>query len=173
METRPAIVLDTEVKEKDDKYLIFRIAEEEYGIEILKVQEIIGMISVTKVPRMPEFIKGVINLRGKIIPVVDFRLKFGFDEIEYTERTCIIVVQIRRNGADMVMGLIVDEVSEVEEIKSDQVDPAPQIGIQVNTEFIDGVGKLEDRVVILLNADRVLNMDELDQLQSAEDQGNK
>ena len=145
------------------KYLTFRLAEEGYGIEILKVQEIIGLMNVTHVPRTPNFIRGVINLRGKVIPVVDLRIKFGLDEKEDTEKTCIIVVQVRESGRDtVIMGTIVDEVCEVLDIKADQIEPSPSFGASVDTDFILGMGKASQKVVMLLDVDKVLSKKDLD-----------
>ena len=144
------------------KYLTFRLADEGYGIEILKVQEIIGLMNITHVPRTPVFIRGVINLRGKVIPVVDLRLKFGLDKKDDTERTCIIVVQVTQgDNTVVIMGIIVDEVSEVLDITADQIEPSPSFGAAVNTEFIMGMGKSAQKVVMLLDVDKVLSKGEI------------
>jgi purine-binding chemotaxis protein CheW len=143
------------------KYLTFRLADEDYGLQILKVQEIIGMMSVTRVPKTPDFIRGVINLRGKVIPVVELRSKFSLGEAEDTEVTCIIVVQVQVGDQTIVMGIIVDEVSEVMDIAAEQVEPAPAFGAAVDTQFILGMGKLENRVVMLLDIDHVLNTEDM------------
>ena len=147
--------------QKAGKYLTFDLAGEEYGLEILKVQEIIGLMPVTRVPRTPEFIRGVINLRGKVIPVVDLRLKFGIESAEDTRRTSIVVVQIKRDSGQIIMGLIVDDVSEVIDIDGECIEPVPEFGVNVNTDFIKGVGKLNRKVVILLDVDRVLSSGEV------------
>ncbi len=144
------------VQEEDQKYLTFKLASEEYGVEILKVRELIGIMNITAVPRMPLYMKGVINLRGKVIPVVDLRLKFGLDEIEHTEQTCIIVVDVGRE-----IGIIVDTVSEVLDINRENVEPPPCMGGSVDTSFIFGMGKVGDAVKILLDIDRVLTSEEL------------
>jgi purine-binding chemotaxis protein CheW len=143
------------------KYLTFKLGGETYGLEILKVQEIIGMMKVTKVPRTPDFVRGVINLRGKVIPVVDIRLKFGMDEAEETERTCIIVVQVNFEGGKVTMGSIVDEVSEVINIERDQIEPTPALGAGIDTDFILGIGKIEHKVIMLLDVDKVLTTREI------------
>lgn len=135
------------------KYLTFFLGGEEYGLEILKVREIIGMMDITAVPRTPDFVKGVINLRGKVIPVIDLRLKFGMPAAEQTDETCIIVVDV----GEMEMGIIVDKVSEVMDIGADDIEDAPSFGIDVDTEFILGMGKAESKVTILLNISRVLS----------------
>lgn len=135
------------------KYLTLFLANEEYGIEILKVQEIIGMMSVTTVPRTPAFIRGVINLRGKVIPIIDLRLKFGMEAIAQTEETCIIVVQAQ----GLEMGLVVDRVSEVLNISAQDIDDAPSFGGDVDTDYLLGIAKSEGRVKLLLDIDRVLS----------------
>ena len=144
------------VASREGKFLTFRLGVEHYGIEILKVQEIIGMLPITDVPRTPAFIKGVINLRGKVIPVTDLRVKFGMSSIEYSNRTCIIVVQIIKEGKEATMGLIVDEVSEVVDIAASQMEPPPDFGQSVDVDFIFGMGKVDSRVVMLIEVDRVL-----------------
>jgi purine-binding chemotaxis protein CheW len=144
------------------KYLTFRLGEEDYGLEILKVQEIIGMQEITGIPRTPDFVKGVINLRGKVIPVVDLRLKFGMAEAEISRKTCIIVVQITQDADRMIMGIVVDEVSEVLEIGGREIEPAPAFGTQVDNNFILGMAKTEDAVKILLDLNRVLTRQELE-----------
>ncbi len=138
---------------KAGKYLTFVLADEEYGLEILKVREIIGAMDITAVPRMPAFIKGVINLRGKVIPVVDLRLKVGMPEAEQTEQTCIIVVDV----GDVEMGIVVDRVSEVLNIDAEHIEESPSFGAAVNTDFILGLGKVNDKVTILLDISKVLS----------------
>jgi purine-binding chemotaxis protein CheW len=145
---------------KEGKYLTFNLGREVYGIEILKVQEIIGMMSVTRVPKTPGFVRGVVNLRGKVIPVIDLRLKFALEAKEDTDRTCIIVVQVALNGTPVIMGLIVDEVSEVLNVLADQIEASPSFGAKVDTDFILGMGKVGQKVVMLLDVDRVLSADE-------------
>lgn len=139
------------------KYLTFKLGAEEYGLEILKVQEIIKMMDITKVPRTPEFVRGVINLRGKVIPVVDLRLKFGMQGKETTDKTCVIVVQVAHTGGRVTMGAIVDEVSEVLDIIGEQIEPAPEFGTTVDTAFILGMGKVGKKVIMLLDVDKVLS----------------
>lgn len=143
--------------DKSGKYLTFMLAKETYGLEILKVREIIGLMGITAVPQTPEYVKGVINLRGKVIPVMDLRLKFAMDEAEHTEETCIIVVQV----GELEMGVIVDRVSEVLDIAAEDIEDAPQFGSDVDTRFILGMGKAGGRVSILLNIDKVVSTDEL------------
>ena len=144
--------------DKAAKYLTFVLADEEYGLEILKVREIIQMMKITAVPRTPDYVQGVINLRGKVIPVVDLRCKMGLPEGQRTEQTCIIVVDI----GEIEMGTIVDRVSEVLDITAEEIDEAPSFGASVNTDFILGMGKAHDRVTTLLNIGRVLTGDDID-----------
>ena len=137
--------------------MTFVLAGEEYGLEILKVREIIGMMDITPVPRTPEFIKGVINLRGQIIPVIDLRLKFNMSPVEMTNRTCIIVVDV----GSIETGVIVDQVSEVLEIAEEDIGDAPSFGVNMETQFIIGMGKAEGKVKILLDIDKVLTGGEM------------
>ncbi|RJP30897.1 MAG: purine-binding chemotaxis protein CheW [Candidatus Omnitrophota bacterium] len=153
---------DLGLEDKAGKYLTFKMGKEEYGIEIMKVFEIIGLMEITPVPRTPKFIRGVINLRGKIIPVVDLRLKFELPRREDSERTCIIVVQIARAANYMTMGIIVDDVCEVIYISANQIEPTPSFGENVNTEFIKGVGQINQNVIMLLDIDKILTGGEVD-----------
>ena len=147
--------------EKESKYLTLSLAGEEYGIEILKIKEIIGMMPITAVPLTPPFVKGVINLRGKVIPVLNLRLKFGMEEVGYSERTCIIVVETKRQGGSVLIGVVVDSVSEVLNIKANDIEETPAFGAQMDTNYILGMAKTSGGVKILLNIDRVINADEL------------
>ena len=138
------------------KYLTFRLAEVEYGLEILKVKEIIGLMPITDVPRMPGYVRGVINLRGKVISVVDLRTKFGLMSIDDTEETCIIVVDVAQDGQSTMTGILVDTVSEVLEIAEEQIEETPSIGAAIDIDFIMGMGKVNDDVKILLDVVKVL-----------------
>ncbi len=149
---------------KTGKYLTFTLAEEEYGIGILKVKEIIGMMPITTVPRTPEFIKGVINLRGKVIPIIDLRLKFNIEAIPYSDRTCIIVVEIDSDKVTVLIGIVVDAVSEVLNIREDEIEDTPKFGTRLNTEYILGMAKIQKGVKILLNIDQVLSSEEISTL---------
>lgn len=160
-ETEAAVASTQGVMAMGGKYLTFQMGREIFGIEILKVQEIIGMMNVTKVPRTPDFVRGVINLRGKVIPVVDLRLKFNLTPKEDTDRTCIIVVQLSVQAGVVIMGLIVDEVSEVLNIGGSQIEAPPSFGARVDTEFILGMGKVGQKVVMLLDVDKVLSKGEV------------
>ena len=142
---------------KTGKYLTFILAQEEYGIGILKVKEIIGMMAITTIPRTPKFVKGVINLRGKVIPIIDLRLKFNMEAIPYSERTCIIVVEIDSDATTVLIGIVVDAVSEVLNIREDEIEETPKFGTNLNTEYILGMAKIQKGVKILLNIDQVLS----------------
>jgi len=165
-----AAALDCEggfAADREGKYLTFALGDEGYGIGILKIKEIIGMMPITSVPRTPAFVKGVINLRGKVIPVVDLRLRFGMEPIEYNERTCIIVVEIGTRGLNIVIGIVVDSVSEVLYIKDEEIEDTPTFGASLDTEYIQGMAKMDGKVKILLDIDKVLVSEELALLKQA------
>jgi purine-binding chemotaxis protein CheW len=149
------------VVDKEGKYLTFALAHEEYGLEILKVREIIGYMDITAVPQTPHHVKGVINLRGQVIPVVDLRSKFGMDTAEVTEETCIIVVEITQGDRNFQTGIVVDHVQEVLDILGKDIENAPEFGSNVDTDFILGMGKIGETVKILLDIDKVLAGDDL------------
>ncbi|MBF0229520.1 MAG: purine-binding chemotaxis protein CheW [Desulfamplus sp.] len=157
--------LNISSNDREGKYLTFSLAGEEYGIGILQVKEIIGMMPITSVPRTPNFVKGVINLRGKVIPVIDLRLRFSIPESEYTERTCIIVVEITASYGEMVIGIVVDSVSEVLNIKGENIEDSPSFGTSLDSEYILGMAKLEGGVKILLDIDKVLTSEEINLLE--------
>jgi purine-binding chemotaxis protein CheW len=154
----------SEEKKRQDAELLqlvtFSIGDEEFGVEILKVQEIIRMLEITKVPRAPEFVEGVINLRGKVIPILDLRKRFGLAARDHDKHTRIIVIEIN----SMIVGFIVDSVSEVLRIPADTVEPPPPVVSGLDSEYISGVGKLEDRLLIMLDLDRLLSNEEQDVL---------
>jgi purine-binding chemotaxis protein CheW len=147
--------------EREGKYLTFSLSNEEYGIGILKIKEIIGMMPITSVPQTPPFVKGVINLRGKVIPVIDLRLRFGMKAMDYTERTCIIVVEIEGETGEILIGIVVDSVSEVLNIKKEEIEDPPRFGTKLDTDYILGMAKTEGGVKILLDIDKVLRKDEI------------
>jgi len=155
------------VQNKAGKYLTFALGSEEYGLEILKVREIIGFVEVTRIPQTPAYVQGVINLRGQVIPVVDLRAKFGMESVERTEATCIIVVEISCADDTISTGVVVDRVQEVLDIAGEQIEDPPSFGSSVDTEFILGMGKIGDAVKILLDIDKVLGGDEMAQLAGA------
>ena len=142
------------------EFLTFRLGAEEYGIDILKVQEIIRMMDITKVPRAPEFVEGVINLRGKVIPIIDLRRRFGRAPRPHDKDTRIIVIEM----SGIIVGFVVDAVSEVLRIPKSTVEPAPPVVAGVDADYISGVGKLEDRLLILLDLDKLLSSEDLDML---------
>jgi purine-binding chemotaxis protein CheW len=144
------------------KFLTFLLAGEEYGVEILKVHEIMAMLPVTRVPRTPDHVRGVINLRGKVIPIVDLRRKFGMSD--QTEETCIIVVQVR----GLSIGIAVDQVNEVLNIATGDIEPPPSFGTEVDTAFLLGMAKAEGRIRLLLDIERVLTASEIDQLEATQ-----
>ena len=162
-DTGPTSALD-ENADREGKYLTFSLSDEEYGIGILKIKEIIGMMPITAVPQTPGFVKGVINLRGKVIPVVDLRLRFGMASIDYDDRTCIIVVEIGNQGFDVVIGIVVDSVSEVLNIKGEDIEDTPTFGTKLDTDYILGMAKMEGGVKILLSIDKVLSAQDLEDL---------
>jgi purine-binding chemotaxis protein CheW len=147
--------------DREGKYLTFSLAGEEYGIVILKVKEIIGMMPVTPVPKTPSYVKGVVNLRGKVIPVADLRLKFDMEETEYTERTCIIVVEIKDGQGHVLMGIVVDSVSEVLNIRAGEIEDTPAFGTRMDTDYILGMAKTGGGVKILLDIDKVFGGEEM------------
>ncbi|MCU0578274.1 MAG: chemotaxis protein CheW [Desulfobacterota bacterium] len=152
------------LRDQEGKYLTFTLGQEEYGIGILKVREIIGMMEITSVPRTPEHVKGVINLRGKVIPVISLRCRFGIRVEDFTERTCIIVVEILGTTGAVPIGIIVDSVSEVLNISGEDIEPTPALGSALDTQYILGMAKVKGKVKILLDIDRVLSTDEVSAL---------
>ena len=148
----------TKTKVTEGKFLTFILGSEVYGIEILKVREIIKLMAITTVPRTPDYLKGVINLRGKVIPIVDLRSKFSMPEVEHTQETCIIVAEVNQTS----IGIIVDSVSEVSNIDSGEIEEAPHLGQDIDTNFILGLGKTKERIVILLDIALVLSSEELE-----------
>ena len=154
-------------KKREGKYLTFVLADEEYGISILKVREIIGMLPITSVPQTPSYVKGVINLRGKVIPILDLRSKFGMPPMDYTEKTSIIVVDVRAGSGAIQIGVVVDHVSEVVNIRGDDIEDTPTFGTSLDTSFVLGMAKIGKSVKILLEIDRVLRGEEVNLLLDA------
>jgi purine-binding chemotaxis protein CheW len=155
------------IAEKGGKYLTFSMADEEYGIGILKIREIIGMMPITTVPCTPEFVKGVINLRGKVIPIMDLRLRFKMAAMDYTDKTCIIVVEIEGQAKTIQIGAVVDSVSEVLSVGGNDIEETPSFGTKLDTEYILGMATMEGGVKILLDIDKVLNDEEIAALEKA------
>ncbi|AIA74571.1 chemotaxis protein CheW [Halomonas sp. XH26] len=139
------------------EFLVFSLGEEEYAIDILKVQEIRGYENVTRIANAPDFIKGVTNLRGVIVPIVDLRIKFHLDSVEYGGQTVVIVV----NVADRVVGIVVDGVSDVMTLTPEQIKPAPEFGVTLSSDFLSGLGSLEDRMLVLVDIDKLLTSEEM------------
>ena len=152
--------MEENVRRQDDtliQLVTFSIGEEEFGVDILKVQEIIRTMEITRVPRAPEFVEGVINLRGKVIPIIDLRMKFGIPAKDYDDRTCIVVVEVETGQGRYVMGLIVDAVDEVTNVKAEDTEDAPNFGIDLDTRFIKAIAKTQAGVKILLDIAKVLS----------------
>jgi len=143
------------------QYLTFKLGDEVFALDISKVREVLDFTTVTKVPRTPDFMRGVINLRGSVVPVVDLRLKFGMTVTEQTVNTCIIIVEVSVDGETTVLGTLADSVQEVLDLDPDHIEPAPKIGTRLNTEFIKGMGKHNDGFIIILDIDRVFSTSEL------------
>lgn len=155
----------TEIMPQGGKHLIFKLCEKDYGIQILRINEIIGLMEITPLPKVPNFLKGVINLRGKIIPVIDLRLKLNMQEREYDERTCIVIINIEnsQNENDLV-GIVVDMVSEVYDMPSSEIETNVQYGADVENSYLTGIGKIKDKVVMLLDIEAIINFDSIKQL---------
>jgi purine-binding chemotaxis protein CheW len=143
------------------QYLTFKLAGEVFALDISKVREVMDFTKVTKVPQTPDFMLGVINLRGSVVPVVDMRLKFGMTMTEKSVNTCIIIVEIELDGETTVLGALADSVQEVMDLDPDQIEPAPRIGTRLNTKFIKGMGKRDKQFIIILDIDKVFSLDEL------------
>ena len=143
------------------QYVTFSLGDELFGVEVTRTREILSLTPVTKVPQTPDYLLGVINLRGQVVPVVDMRLKLGLPAGDETEDSCIIVVEIQVDGEPIIVGALADAVREVLDIRADQIEPPPRIGTRLKTEFITGMGKIDEQFMILLNIDRIFNNEEL------------
>ncbi|NTV49643.1 MAG: chemotaxis protein CheW [Geobacteraceae bacterium] len=143
------------------QYLTFNLSDEVFAVDVGRVREILEITSITKVPQTPEFMRGVINLRGSVVPVIDMRLKFGMSETERTVNTCIVVVEVDMDGESIVLGALADSVQEVIEMEASQIEAAPHIGTHLNTDFIKGMGKHNERFVMILDIDKIFSGDEL------------
>lgn len=153
-------ILDKNIEE-EQKYLMFYLNEEHYGIPILKVNQIIGVMEITPIPKAPNFLKGVINLRGKIIPVLDLRLKFSMEQKVYDEQTCIIILEVVISGENNFVGIVVDKVAEVVKVYQADIELPPQYGQESDSGFLSGVGKVKDKVVMLLEIEKIINSTDL------------
>ena len=149
------------------QYLTFKLGEEVFALDIAKVREVLDFTAITKVPRTPEFMRGVINLRGSVVPVVDMRLKFGMTKTEQTVNTCIIIAEVEMDGETTVLGALADSVQEVMELDPGQIEPAPKIGTRLRTDFIKGMGKQDEHFVIILDIDKVFSAEEISLVQEA------
>ena len=156
-----AVAEKTEKSTLEGKFLTFILGDEIYGIEILSVREIIGLMDITTVPQTPDYMKGVINLRGKVIPVIDMRMKFSMQEEAHTQETCVIVVEVNSTS----IGIIVDSVSEVSDIGGGEIENAPKFGQNIDTSFIMGIGKVKEKIIILLDIETVLSSEELEMIE--------
>jgi purine-binding chemotaxis protein CheW len=143
------------------QFLTFRLQDELFALDIGKVREVLDFTSITKVPQTPDYMRGVINLRGSVVPVVDMRLKFGMTMSEQTVNTCVIIVEVEMDGETVVMGAMADAVQEVLDLEPDQIEPPPRLGTKLNTEFIRGMGKLAEQFIIILDIDKVFACEEL------------
>jgi len=143
------------------QYLTFKLDDEIFALDISKVREVLDFTTITKVPTTPAFMRGVINLRGSVVPVVDLRLKFGMTETEKTVNTCVIIVEVTVDNETTILGALADSVQEVLDLEQGKIEPAPKIGIRLNTEFIRGMGKQNDKFIIILDIDKVFSVDEL------------
>jgi len=152
-----------------NQYLTFRLGDEVFGLQIAKVREVLDYTTVTRVPQTPNFMRGVINLRGSVVPVVDMRLKFGLASTERTVNTCIIIVEVELENEITILGALADSVQEVLELGPEQIEPAPKIGTKLNTDFIKGMGKADEKFIILLNIDRVFSSEELALVSGSQD----
>lgn len=153
---------------KTSQYLSFKLDEEIYAMDINHVREVLDFTQMTKVPRMPDFMRGVINLRGGVVPVVDLRVKFGMEEAQASVDTCIIIIEVSLDGEETILGIMVDSVQEVMSLEPDQIEPAPRIGTRLKTEFIKGMGKKDNEFIIILESKKVFSAEELAVVQVSE-----
>ncbi|MBU5639040.1 chemotaxis protein CheW [Geomonas sp. Red69] len=154
------------------QYLTFNLEDEVFALDIGKVREVLDFTTVTKVPQTPDFMRGVINLRGSVLPVVDLRLRFGMAETEKTVNTCVIITEVRLDSETVVLGCMADSVQEVMDLEPDQIEHPPRIGTKLNTDFIRGMGKRNDQFIMILNIDKIFSKEELTTVQGSEDETN-
>jgi len=157
--------------ENIDSYLTFKLGEEEFAAHVSKVLSIMEMVKITKVPKSPEYMQGVINLRGQVLPVVDTRIKFGMTPTEFTANTCIVVMEVEVNAEYVQVGTLVDSVQEVLEISDDQIQPPPSIGNKYKSEFISGMAKLDEHFIMMLDMDHVFSAEEIMNVQASTEEG--
>lgn len=158
-----------EVQIENNQYLTFNLDGEVFAIEVSKVREIIDHTELTRIPQMPPFMRGVINLRGSVVSVVDMRAKFGLDSVDDTVDTCIIIVEVKIDDQVNVLGALVDSVQEVLDIDGDQIEPPPRMGSRMNGEFLHGMGKHDEHFIMILNIDKVFSSDEIAMVQQGEE----
>jgi purine-binding chemotaxis protein CheW len=155
--------------ESQQQYLTFMLAGEEYGVDILRVQEIKGWDTVTQIPNTPAYIRGVINLRGTIVPIIDMRCRFGLEELEYGPTTVVIVLKVNSNEKSRIMGIVVDGVSDVYNMPDEEIKPSPDFGSAVDTNFVKGLATVNEKMVIVLDIDHMCNSDELSDIDGVTD----
>lgn len=153
------------------QYLTFRLGQENFGIDVAKVREVLDLTTITAIPRTPDFTRGVINLRGAVVPVVDLRLCFEMSKTESTRNTCIVVVEVMLDGESAVIGALADSVEEVLDLEPEQIEPAPRIGTRIRTDFIRGMGKRDAQFIMILDIDRVFSAEELGAMRGQESEG--
>jgi purine-binding chemotaxis protein CheW len=144
------------------QYLTFKLADEIFALDVSKVREILEQSTLTKVPQTPDFMRGVINLRGSVVPVIDMRLKFGMSVTEQTVNTCIIVAEVQLEDETIILGALADSVQEVIEMEPGQIEPAPHVGTRLNTDFIKGMGKVDSQFIMILDMDKIFSSDEME-----------
>jgi purine-binding chemotaxis protein CheW len=165
--------MSTPIPEAAGQCLTFKLGEEIFGIDVKKVREILEMIKITRVPQMPDFVQGVINLRGSVVPVIDMRLKFGMQDAVRTINSCIVVVEVEIDSEAAIFGALVDSVQEVVELESKDIEPAPRMGTYLKAEYIKGMGKHNDGFIIILEADKIFSVEELDDIRSSKQTENE
>ncbi len=153
----------TEVRQ----YLTFILEDELFAVDVIKVREVLDFTNITKIPRTPDYMRGVINLRGSVVPVLDLRLKFGMSKTENTINTCIIVMEVVTDTETIILGALADSVQEVFELEPDQIEPTPRIGTRFNAEFLKGMGKRDDKFLMILDIDKIFTFEELSEMQEA------
>lgn len=157
-----------ETNEETTQYLTFKLEDELFGLDIGKVREVLDFPAITKIPQTPDYMRGVINLRGSVVPVVDLRSKFGMEQVENTVNTCIIIVEVQLDTETVVVGAMADAVQEVLDLEQNQIEPAPRIGTKMNTDFIKGMGKHADQFIIILDIDKVLSAADMEMMQEVD-----
>lgn len=166
-----SIIGGAELDENTEQYLTFILSGEEYGVDILRVQEIKGWDAVTQIPNTPDYVRGVINLRGTIVPIIDLRTRFNMEQLEYGPTTVVIVLKVVHEGSSRIMGIVVDGVSDVYNMQRDDIKPAPDFGTGIDTAFVKGLATVQEKMVIIIDIDFMLNSAELEKVDSMSDEG--